>query len=374
MESAMKRATVVGGSLTGLAAGILLRRIGWEVDIFERSPQSLSDRGAGIVMQQETFELLRLCGAKNDGDVGVMLTYRKYLNASGSVASSDRMPQLMTSWGLLYSWFERSFPAEHYHLGHEFESVRQDGSAVTSHFKGGMETKADLLIAADGFRSSIRGLLLPEIQPEYAGYVAWRGVVPESELSTDVLKAFEDNFTFFQMAESHILCYLIPSETGETGVGQRRLNWVWYWNLTEAELDPLLIDANGVRRAYAIPPGALHPEQESKQRMIAEQVLPPAFKELLRATKEPFVQTIMDLACPQLVFDRTILMGDASFVIRPHTAASTSKGIANAFALVEELAGERDLSESLDHWQRSELNRGRRLMSYGQGLGRSQGR
>ena len=108
----MKRATVVGGSLTGLAAGILLRKIGWEVNIFERSPQSLSDRGAGIVLQQETLELLRLCGAKRDGDVGVTLSYRKYLDASGSVASSDRMPQLMTSWGLLYSWFERNFPVE----------------------------------------------------------------------------------------------------------------------------------------------------------------------------------------------------------------------------------------------------------------------
>jgi 2-polyprenyl-6-methoxyphenol hydroxylase-like FAD-dependent oxidoreductase len=67
MESTTKRATIVGGSLTGLAAGILLRKIGWDVDIFERSPQSLSDRGAGIVMQQETLELLRLCGAKGDG-------------------------------------------------------------------------------------------------------------------------------------------------------------------------------------------------------------------------------------------------------------------------------------------------------------------
>jgi 2-polyprenyl-6-methoxyphenol hydroxylase-like FAD-dependent oxidoreductase len=317
MESSIKRATVVGGSLTGLAAGILLRKIGWEVDIFERSPQSLSDRGAGIVMQHETLELLRLCGAKHDGDVGVMLTHRKYLNADGSVVSSERMPQLMTSWGLLYAWFERSFPVEHYHLGHEFESVRQGGSSVTSHFKGGMETEADLLVGADGFRSSIRGLLLPEVQPEYAGYVAWRGVVPESELSADVLTVFEDNFTFFRMAESHVLCYLIPSETGDTGVGQRRLNWVWYWNLTEVELDLLLTDATGVRRAYAIPPGALHPEQETKQRKIAERVLPPAFKELLRATKEPFVQAIVDLACPQLVFNRTILMGDACFVIRP---------------------------------------------------------
>lgn len=371
----MKRATIVGGSLTGLAAGILLRKIGWEADIFERSPRSLSDRGAGIVMQQETLELLRLCGAMRDDDVGVMLTYRKYLNADGSVASSERMPQLMTSWGLLYSWFARSFPTEKYHLGHEFESVRQGHSSVTAHFKGGAETKADLLVAADGFRSSIRNLLLPEIQPEYAGYVAWRGVVPESELSSEILAVFDDNFTFFRMAESHILCYLIPSETGDTGVGQRRLNWVWYWNLPEAELDPLLTDADGVRRVYAIPPGALHPEQERKQREIAERMLPPAFKELLRATREPFVQAIMDMACPQLVFSRTILMGDASFVIRPHTAASTSKGIANAFALVGELAGKQELSEALEQWQRSELNRGRQLMSYGQGLGgRSQGR
>jgi len=91
----------------------------------------------------------------------------------------------------------------------------------------------------------------------------------------------------------------------------------------------------------------------SKQRKIAERVLPPAFKELLRATKEPFVQAIMDLACPQLVFNRTIPMGDASFVIRPHTAASTSKGIANAFALVSERAGRQELRESLEHWQRA---------------------
>src|SRR6266446_9082748 len=106
----MKRATIVGRSLTGLAAGRRLRRIGWEVNIFERSSQVLSDRGAGIVMQQETLEMLGLCGAKSGGDVGVRLATRQYLAADGSVVSSQRMPQLMTSWGLLYSWFKKSFP------------------------------------------------------------------------------------------------------------------------------------------------------------------------------------------------------------------------------------------------------------------------
>lgn len=68
-------------------------------------------------------------------------------------------------------------------------------------------------------------------------------------------------------------------------------------------------------------------------------------------------------------------MGDAFFVIRPHTGASTSKGIGIAFALVGELANRHGLSESLAQWQRSELERGQQLMSYGQGLGgRSQRR
>jgi 2-polyprenyl-6-methoxyphenol hydroxylase-like FAD-dependent oxidoreductase len=143
--------------------------------------------------------------------------------------------------------------------------------------------------------------------------------------------------------------------------------------LPEKGLSALLTDAKGIRHAYAIPPGGVHPEQKERQRAIAESVLPPVFKSVLRATKEPFVQAMMDLACPQVVFGRNILMGDASFVIRPHTAASTSKGIANAFALATELDGNRELTESLGRWQRSEINRGQRLMSYGKGLGRSQG-
>jgi FAD binding domain-like len=147
------------------------------------------------------------------------------------------------------------------------------------------------------------------VQPEYAGYVAWSGVVPESDLPGSVLRVFSDHFTFFEMQGSHILAYLIPDETGSTEFGRRRLNWVWYWNLPEKDLANLLTDAKGIRRAYAIPPGELHPEQEEKQRAIAESVLPPVFKSVLNATKEPFVQAIMDLARPQIVFDRTILMG-----------------------------------------------------------------
>jgi 2-polyprenyl-6-methoxyphenol hydroxylase-like FAD-dependent oxidoreductase len=44
--SAAKQAVVIGGSLGGLFAGLLLRSIGWDVDIYERSPQDLDSRGS----------------------------------------------------------------------------------------------------------------------------------------------------------------------------------------------------------------------------------------------------------------------------------------------------------------------------------------
>ena len=53
------RAVVIGGSMSGLLSGLLLRRAGWDVDIYERVDSELSGRGAGIVAQQELIERLR---------------------------------------------------------------------------------------------------------------------------------------------------------------------------------------------------------------------------------------------------------------------------------------------------------------------------
>jgi hypothetical protein len=140
-------------------------------------------------MQQETREMLGLCGAKSDGDVGVRLTTRQYLAADGSVVSSQRMPQLMTSWGLLYSWFKKSFPEQNYHLGHEFQNLEQSESSVTSYFQSGTHDSADLLIGADGLvvsrgwwkskKASRSGELSRNSRPLVGGcrrMTLWRGI------------------------------------------------------------------------------------------------------------------------------------------------------------------------------------------------------
>ena len=361
---------VVGGSLAGLMTGTELWKAGADVRIYERSTRVLDDRGAGIVMQPETSHFLVECCGLDPEKIGVWMHHRQYLNRMGTPDSYQAMPQLMTSWGLIYQALRRTFPADRYHEGTPLEDFEQTDQAVTAHFKGLGKIEADMLVGADGSRSLVRQKLMPEIKPRYAGYVAWRGAVPEATATTELLKTFADHFTFQQMRHSHILCYLIPGATGEVEPGQRRLNWVWYWNVPQAELKALMTGSDGRERDFSVPPGQVRKEFIQNQDAVAENLFCPQFLELWRATKEPFIQPILDLAVPKMVHRRVAILGDAAFVPRPHTAASTSKAASNAIYLGEAFRRHAvDLDAALAEWEPGQLELGRQLESHGMALG-----
>ena len=363
-------AIIVGGSLAGLAAGLELRAAGLQVSIHERSARVLDDRGAGIVMQPETQQILiRRCGLKED-ESGVWLKYRQYLAKDGKPDFYQTMPQLMTSWGLLYRAMRAAFPEECYCEGDTLLSFESSESRVGGRFAKSGEIDGDLLVAADGSGSLVRSVLFPEVKPRYAGYLAWRGVVAESEADADLLKTFAKHFTFQQMHRSHILCYLIPGADGETEPGARRLNWVWYWNVLEAALSVVMTGCDGKIRDFSVPPGQMRQELIAEQNRIAEELFCPQFLALWRATREPFAQPILDLAVPRMRRDRIVIVGDAAFIPRPHTAASTSKAAANARALGEALAvNQLDIDSALQEWEPPQLDLGRRLEIQGRTLG-----
>jgi 2-polyprenyl-6-methoxyphenol hydroxylase-like FAD-dependent oxidoreductase len=363
-------AIVVGGSLAGLAAGIELRAAGLQVSIHERSERFLDDRGAGIVMQPDTQQILiERCGLR-EHETGVWLKYRQYLAKSGKPDFYQTMPQLMTSWGLLYRAMRAAFPDEYYLEGDALLSFESSKSQVRGRFTKSGEINSDLLVAADGSRSLVRSVLLPEVKPRYAGYVAWRGVVAESEADADLLKAFANHFTFQQMHRSHILCYLIPGANGATEPGARRLNRVWYWNVPEAALPGLMTGRDGQVRDFSVPPGQMRQELIEEQNRIAEELFCPQFLALWRATREPFAQPILDLAVPRMRQDRIAIVGDAAFIPRPHTAASTSKAAANGRALGEALAANQlDIEAALQEWEPRQLDLGRQLEIQGRRLG-----
>lgn len=360
-------ALVIGGSLGGLCAGICLREAGWLVSIFERSSGLMDDRGAGIVLQSEVLNLLEALKLATRADISVESRQRQYLNKDGTVASSGVSRQFMTSWGALFNSLRGGFPDDDYHRGFRLVNFEAGEHQVTARFENGCTETGDLLIGGDGAWSAVRQQLLPNIMPEYAGYVAWRGVVAENALTAGLSETFLGKFTFFQMPRSHILCYVIPGADGSITEGQRRLNWVWYWNYRESdELAALLTDRTGRKRRTSVPPGMVCAEHWHKQIEVARALLPQQFRELLETTEEPFAQPIRDLAVPHMVFGRTVLVGEAAFVLRPHTAAAAAKAAADGMMLGEVLRdGDANLAESLRRFETLQMQMGFHLRDYG---------
>lgn len=364
-----KHAIIIGGSLAGLFAGVLLRSIGWTVDIFERSPRDLDSRGGGIVLQPQVLQAFRQAGIRYDTSIGVEAKERVFLDREGGIANRIPMRQMLTSWTSLYAAMRRHFPAEHYHQGAELTAFEIYELHVRTHFADGSQHTGELLVAADGSNSIVRRTLLPDVQADYAGYVAWRGLVDEIDMPNDAAAVLADRFAFFDYPNSHILDYLVPGEHDAVEPGQRRYNWVWYRNANEAHLAELLIDRDGRARTSSIPPGLLSNKAEAHMRAAADRFLPPAFRKLVAATREPFFQTIQDLAVPKMAFGRVALVGDAAFVPRPHTAASTSKAAGNALALVAALQRQADVPKALEAWEPDEIRIGLDLRRQGTALG-----
>ena len=111
-SNAGKRAIVIGGSMSGLFAGLQLRARGCAVDIFERVDSELSGRGAGIVAQPAVPKAMRALGI-DTADLGVEMTTRKILDVDGRVVVEMHCPQTLTAWERLYRILRDAFPATH---------------------------------------------------------------------------------------------------------------------------------------------------------------------------------------------------------------------------------------------------------------------
>jgi 2,6-dihydroxypyridine 3-monooxygenase len=206
-------------------------------------------------------------------------------------------------------------------------------------------------------------LLLPDAQPAYAGYAAWRGTVPERALEDETRDLLADAITYFVYANSHILVYPIPGPTGSVELGERLVNFVWYRNyLRGDDLDDVLTDVDGVRRDVSLPPGVARPDHVAELRATAEARLPPILATVVTTARAPFLQVIVDCDVPRMAFGRVCLVGDAAFVARPHAAAATAKAAADGWALADALATCPNVPAALQAWEPGQLALGRQLV------------
>jgi 2-polyprenyl-6-methoxyphenol hydroxylase-like FAD-dependent oxidoreductase len=355
--------------MSGLLSALQLRRAGWEVDVFERVESELSGRGAGIVAQQELMERLRALDLRTD-DLGVQIAKRKIFDAQGRVTCETPCPQVVTAWERVYRLLRDAFPPEHYHRGRAFVRYEQDAKAVTAYFSEGETVRADLLIGADGIRSTVRQQCAPEVAPLYAGYVAWRALLSESGIPTSAHRDVFELMAFGLPPGEQFLVYPVAGPDNDLRVGHRRANVVWYRPADEmTKLQWLLTDESGYTHAISIPPPLIRREAIEEMRADAERLLAPQFRQIVRLIDEPILQPIYDLESTRMAFGRVAVLGDAAFVARPHVAAGVSKASDDAAALADALTVEGDVAAGLRRFEAVRLPENHSIIARARHLG-----
>ncbi len=370
-ETHRGRVIVIGGSIAGLLAGNLFHRLGWDVEVFERTVGDLEGRGAGITILPGLVSGFQAAGVNEpEQSFGIVLPTRAALDKSGRIVAERPFPQTMTSWNRLYDMLKNVFPAERYRMGMTLERVEQNENKVTACFASGERVEAHLLIGADGLRSTVRSQFLPEVKPYYPGYIAWRCLTDEADLSPSTHATMFDRYIVCVVPGQQGIGYVVPGPDYSTEPGRRQLNVVWYHPVAENDLARMMTDDSGRYFPNGIPPALL--SSRIKQEMVAKapQLLAPQFAEAVQRARLHFFQPIVDVVMPRLVFGRVVLIGDAAFVARPHVAMGIPKCAGDALALVEAIKqGGRDWLPALKHFEATRLRTGRAIVERGKYLG-----
>jgi len=362
----MPNVAVIGGSIAGLTAANLLRDAGCDVHVYERSSFLLSGFGTGIVVQPELVRYLLERTTATLDDISVPSTVMRYFDAgTGKLHGSVSADWRFTAYNAIYKKLLDAFGLERYHLGHTLTRLEVTDDGAMAHFADCAPVTAELIVCADGIGSVGRSQLLG-VEPAYAGYVTWRGMVDEDELGQDAWQFFADAFTYGLLADSHMITYPIPrvSPGGDLS-GSPRLNFQWYWNVAEGpDLDQLMTDASGVRRPVSVHHQMLASASLARLHARAVDQLSGPFRELLLAASKPFVTVLADAEVDRMSFGRVALIGDAAITPRPHAAAGAAKAALDAWSLTEQLiSAQGKVPEALAAWEPVQLEIGRAYLT-----------
>ena len=360
-------AIVAGGSIGGLFTAAALLKAGWTVRVFERVGVELAGRGAGIVTHAPLIDAFNAVGATTD-NLGVPVEERLAFDITGEVVRRVKHPQVVTSWDRIHQILRALMPEGAYRLGRTVTGYAEYDDGVEAIFDDGSREGADLLVGADGFRSAIRGQMLPEVQPKYAGYVVWRAVTGEADLSEEVHERLFADFSFFLPNRTQIIGYPIAGVGNDLRPGHRRYNFVWYSAVTDADLRDMLTDADGGHHPISIPPPLVREDVLARMEEDAERRLPPPFVEIIRQSERPFFTPIYDHCSPVFAKGRIALSGDAACVARPHVGMGVTKAAEDALSLARHVSTA-PLTEALQAYSDERVPKSRRAYGQAQRLG-----
>ena len=363
------RAVIVGGSVAGVFAGNMLVQRGWQVDILERAVDALVSRGTGIGRHDELEALLAELGLPPGDDAGIVVDGRTGFDHTGRLFYEYAYWQRLTAWNKVFQPLYDAFPRAYYHNGATVTAIEQDKGGAAARTADGRTFEGDIVIGADGFGSVVRATVAPDKVPEYAGYVAWRGINDSTDLSADFVANRERLYAYVFVKKGQFIGYPLTGLDGTTDVTTRRYNYLWYYPMDDAALANVLTDADGVVHDYGIPPSKLRPEPVAAMKEDAYRYVPDNFIELVERAHTTMVQPIYEVDCERMVYDNLVLIGDAAHVVRPHVGTGVLKAGQDARALACALEAGNTLTDALAQFEAARLDYNRFLAARSKLLG-----
>ncbi len=364
------KAAIIGGSLSGCMAAILLGRAGHDVTVYERSKSGLVGRGGGLTTSRKVLDemksrdLIDLDFPASPVDTLRMCKRTESAPYLGVNPLSAAIDMHCVHWGGLWRNLVQRVPSERYRRGRTLAAAENLGDGVRLVFEDGAVEDAGLVLFCDGYNSMGRLLLFPEVEPSYRGYLVWRGILPDCEVADHAPLADHPRYSYVSIKGSFV-SFVIPSIEGSATPGQRTINWAAYIPADADDLDHFLVDRQGRRRNGTVPSGQMREELDNELKALMARELPDYYADILAKSTGNQIQLIYTSELPGYGKGRMALCGDAGVVVQPMTGSGVFKSLSNATDLVDALASHADVPTAVTAWSRRQTTVARRMLALG---------
>lgn len=339
------RIAILGGGIAGLTASIALRQAGQESTLYESHPSLRAD-GAGLALGANAIKAFRRLGLADEVmAAGHLLDALSIVDMRGRMIMRTDSRAISSRYGAdnfaihrseLHRVLSARVPAEGVRLASPCTVIERADGAVRLYFANGMNATADVVIAADGLHSAVRRQIYPRIQPRYAGYTCWRGVVDGHDLP---LK--EATETWGPMGRVGI----VPLADGRI---------YWFATTNAPERDPRF-HAFGVQDVVRLFRGYHDP--------IGEVI----------ARTEPTALLHNDISdlppLPRFSFGNIALIGDAAHATTPNMGQGACQAIEDAVVMAECWKHADEPAEALRMYEQRRMKRAQTIVQMSRQLG-----
>jgi len=344
------RVAIIGAGMGGLSLALALRERGMAARVFEQA-QELTEIGAAIALSANAIREFARLGLADDlavmSTIPTELIYRHWRDGSRIAAHPVRKDDwYVKRFGAPYFGIHRAdvqkilstaLGAEHLHLGCRLVNIVEQPDSVVLEFANGRVEHADLVVGADGVRSTVRRWVTGADDAVYSGTSAFRGIVPAENLpSLPDPQAIQ----FWMGPDAHLLHYAI-------GPGGEAVNF-----FAVVDTPPIWIDEGSVVGvADEVPVASFRGWH-------------PAVTEMIKAAASPIRWGLFTVR-PLLRWyrGRVVILGDAAHGMLPHHGQGANTTIEDAFALAALLAEAKpdDLEPALSRFQKMRRARTRKI-------------